>query len=261
MNMEHEAIGEVSGLVRDAGSILFITGAGISADSGLPTYRGVGGLYDDQQTEEGMSIEEALSGMTFLARPDITWKYLWQIGSACHGARPNAAHRIIVSIEKEKPDSWVLTQNVDGLHKTAGSQNLIEVHGNAFRLFCCDCQASFDADDTLEGYSGRHPLPPRCTVCNGVIRPDVVLFGEMLPFGAVDLMGKLHEKHFGLVISIGTSGVFQYIIEPVVTAKNRGIPTVEINPTDTPVSHVFEHRIRLGAAEAMERIWGRLTSK
>ena len=111
-----EAAAELAGARR----ILFITGAGLSADSGLPTYRGLGGLYHDRLTEEGLTIEQALSGRTLSQRPDITWKYLAEIEANCRGAQPNAAHRLIAALEQEKDSVWVLTQNIDGLHRAAG---------------------------------------------------------------------------------------------------------------------------------------------
>ncbi|MCG8610351.1 MAG: NAD-dependent protein deacylase, partial [Pseudomonadales bacterium] len=119
---DKELINKVSELIAQSQRILFITGAGISAESGLPTYRGVGGLYDRNLTDEGYTIEEALSAQMMASRPDITWKYLWQIGSACRQAKPNRAHEVIAALEKRKPESWVLTQNVDGYHRTAGSE-------------------------------------------------------------------------------------------------------------------------------------------
>ncbi|WP_287366002.1 Sir2 family NAD-dependent protein deacetylase, partial [Thauera sp.] len=117
----------VASLLGRARRILFITGAGISADSGLPTYRGIGGLYHDRLTAEGLTIEEALSGEMMALRPDIAWRYIAEIEANCRGARPNAAHRLIAALEQEKPMVCVLTQNVDGLHADAGSRNLIEI--------------------------------------------------------------------------------------------------------------------------------------
>ncbi|MHB8899035.1 MAG: Sir2 family NAD-dependent protein deacetylase, partial [Thermoguttaceae bacterium] len=111
--MLDDTIRLVADLVRVSDRILFITGAGVSADSGLPTYRGVGGLYNRGETDDGVTIEEALSGPMLEVRPDLTWKYLWQIGEACRGALPNAAHRIMAELESEKAEVWVLTQNVD----------------------------------------------------------------------------------------------------------------------------------------------------
>lgn len=99
---EDAVICEVAKILCDARTVLFVTGAGVSADSGLPTYRGVSGLYDGKETEDGVRIEDALSGPMFARRPDLTWKYLWQIASSCAGAVPNAAHDIIAAIESEK---------------------------------------------------------------------------------------------------------------------------------------------------------------
>jgi NAD-dependent deacetylase len=245
----------VAVLIDEAERILFITGAGISADSGLPTYRGVGGLYQDQATTEGYSIEEALSNTMFAWRPDITWKYLWQIGAACHGARFNRAHEVIALLQQRKPNTVVLTQNIDGLHRAAGTTRLIEVHGHAFDLYCTRCHAEFSAAELIANYEIKPELPPRCSKCGGLVRPDVVLFGERLPERAVRGLIELSSMNLDLVIAIGTSSSFPYIIRPVVEASQRGIPTVEINPAETNISDIVTYRLQLGAAEAMEKIW------
>jgi NAD-dependent deacetylase len=128
-------------------------------------------------------------------------------------------------------------------------------------MFCCDCHTAYAAEELLEGYSGQPQLPPTCRMCNGVIRPDVVLFGEMLSAKVCTQLSDLSCMEFNLVMSIGTSGVFQYIIEPVVRAWRQGVPTVEVNPSETSVSQIVDYRVRLGAAEAMGRIWECLKSK
>jgi NAD-dependent deacetylase len=250
-----DEIAEVAELIDRAKRILFITGAGISADSGLPTYRGVGGLYEDDRTEEGYSIEEALSGPMLMERPDITWKYLWQIGAACHQAEPNEAHRIIASIQQRKQDSWVLTQNVDGLHRQAGSENLVEIHGYAFDLYCTSCSFETTADELIDGFSGDPVLPPICPKCRGVVRPTIVLFSEALPESEVNKLYRIEEAEIDLVITIGTTGQFPYIIGPVYGASAQDIPTVEINPTETEFSSLYSHQLRMGAAAAMSEIW------
>ena len=151
--MNPETLDAVARAVRDADSVLFVTGAGLSADSGLPTYRGVGGLYNDADTEHGLPIEVALSGQVFRQRPDISWKHIRDIEQACRGARPNAAHRFMAALEATKPRVWTLTQNVDGLHRAAGSQRLIEIHGRIGSLLCTAC------DWTDEVADCRHLLP------------------------------------------------------------------------------------------------------
>ena len=103
-----------------ARSLLFVTGAGMSADSGLPTYRGVGGLYECDETEDGYAIEEMLSGGMFRQRPELTWKYLRQIERGCRGARFNRGHAVIAEMERHFPRVWTLTQNVDGFHRPRG---------------------------------------------------------------------------------------------------------------------------------------------
>ena len=218
----------------------------------------MGGLYNDKHTEEGISIEEALSGEMMQQRPDITWKYLWEIGAACHKAKPNKAHEVIASIQKLKPDTWVLTQNIDGLHSATTTKNLIEIHGNAFSLHCIKCGKEKEYNELVSDFQHKPQLPPICSSCNGIIRPDVVLFGEILPANAIEKFYSLIDSNVDLVISIGTSGVFPYIVEPVRIANSHHKPTIEINPTDTDISHLFTYCIKMKAAEAMSKIWEKL---
>jgi len=246
---------EIALLLLSAQSALFITGAGISADSGLPTYRGVGGLYNDEHTDDGLAIEEALSGEVFAVRPDITWKYLAQIEENCRGARPNAAHLAIAELEKHLPRVMVFTQNVDGLHRQAGSSNVIEIHGNLQQLACTGCAF----EETVADLSG-HDMPPHCPACGSVLRPKVVLFGEALPEAAMERFLDGLEAGFDIIFTIGTSGVFPYIAEPVLWAARLGIPTVEINPVATRLSEIVEYHLPLGAAEAMQGLMRRLAN-
>lgn len=247
------ALDAVAAHLSTARSALFITGAGISADSGLPTYRGVGGLYNGVVTDEGLSIEEALSGEVFSLRPDITWKYLIQIERNCRGAQPNAAHKAIACLERNLDQVLVFTQNVDGLHRQAGSMGLIEIHGNLQALRCTGCKHEEPSPD----FAGRE-VPPRCPACGAVLRPKVVLFGEALPEAELDRFIEALQHGFDIVFSIGTSSVFPYITQPVVFAASAGIPTVEINPAATQLSELVDYYLPLGAAEAMTAILDRL---
>lgn len=243
----------VADCLESARRVLFITGAGISADSGLPTYRGIGGLYNDELTSEGLRIEEALSGEVFARWPALTWKYLAQIEQTCRNARPNAAHRAIAILERHLERVMVFTQNVDGLHRQAGSQDLVEIHGNLQQLICTRCMHA-EAQADLRGRS----LPPLCPVCGAVLRPEVVLFGEALPEEALQRFYEAEEEGFDMVFSIGTSSVFPYIVQPVLQALESGIPTVEINPQETAISDLVDYYLPLGAAQAMTGILARL---
>lgn len=248
-----DTLDEIAACLAQARRVLFITGAGISADSGLPTYRGVGGLYDSELTAEGLRIEDALSGEMFALRPDITWKYLLQIEENCRGAQPNAAHRAIALLERHLEQVIVFTQNVDGLHRAAGSADVIEIHGNIQALQCTECDHEEAAGDM-----SRREIPPLCPVCAAVLRPQVVLFGEALPEAELDRFYDAMEEGFDIVFSIGTSSVFPYIVQPIILAANAGISTVEINPARTQLSEIVDFYLPLGAADAMSRIISRL---
>ena len=231
-----------------ARSILFITGAGISADSGLPTYRGIGGLYESAQTEDDLPIETLLSGPMLRQRPDLVWKYLLQMESACRGRHCNAAHRFIAGVESWREDVWTLTQNVDGFHRQAGSRQLIEMHGDIHQLLCLRCGERQQVDS----YAGLD-LPPRCH-CGGTRRPEVVLFGEMLPSEQVDRYDRALSSQPDLVFSIGTTSVFPYIAAPVADTARRGGCVVEINPGESEVSALAQFRWRCGAATACQAL-------
>ncbi|PRQ09517.1 NAD-dependent deacylase [Enhygromyxa salina] len=241
-------------LLAPAQSILFITGAGISADSGLPTYRGVGGLYDADDTEEGLPIEVCLSGEMFRARPEVTWRYIRQIEQRCRGAQPNVAHQLIATLERRLERVVVLTQNVDGLHAAAGSDKLIAIHGDTQQLRCTACSWR----ERVTDYAALDPVLPRCPDCAAVIRPDVILFGEMLPTDAVDMLYRELDLGFDAVVSIGTSAVFPYISGPVHQARQARRPTIEINPGDTEISPLVDLHLRLGASAAMTGIYAAL---
>ncbi len=247
---EQDKITKVAKLLKKSNDILFITGAGISADSGLPTYRGVGGLYDGKATDDGIPVEMALAGDMLEKRPEVTWKYLAQIEARCRDARFNRAHEVIAEMDKYFRRIWVLTQNIDGFHHVAGSKNIIDIHGDMHKLLCSKCGWRAAVKD----YSNVQ-IPPHCPECNGPLRPDVVFFGELLPKEKLDTLMHELKKGFDIYFSVGTTSVFPYISEPVILAKSLGRPTVEINPTETEISHMVDIKISLGAAEAMERIW------
>lgn len=247
--MEEQVISEIARRLRDSRSILFVTGAGVSADSGLPTYRGIGGLYEQAETDDGIPIEAALSGAMFRRDPALTWKYIHQIESACRHAGPNRAHQVIAELERRFGRVWTLTQNVDGLHHAAGSQHIIDIHGDVHRLACTRCGHRW----RVTSYAGLD-IPPACPECASLVRPEVVLFGEMLPFDRTKLLQEQLLRGFDAVFSIGTTSVFPYIAEPVIDARRRGALTVEINPGVSEVSHLVDYRLRAGAATAMDAV-------
>jgi NAD-dependent deacetylase len=247
--VEEAQLTEIVRRLKQSRSVLFVTGAGVSADSGLPTYRGIGGLYEQAFTEEGLPIEAALSGAMFRRDPSITWRYIHQIESSCRGAGPNRAHRAMAELEDRFERVWVLTQNVDGLHHAAGSRQVIDIHGDVHSLMCTCCGHRW----RVASYAGLD-VPPSCPECDSLVRPEVVLFGEMLPLDRARTLERELVRGFDAVFSVGTTSVFPYIAEPVIDARRRGALTVEINPGTSEVSHIVDYRLRVEAAVAMDAI-------
>jgi NAD-dependent protein deacetylase/lipoamidase len=245
-----QQIKQVVEILSKAKNLLFITGAGVSAESGLPTYRGISGLYNNKETDEGVSIEEALSGPMFVQNPALTWKYLSQMELACRGKSYNRAHEVIALMEDHFERICVLTQNVDGFHHKAGSTNVVDIHGNLHDLLCLQC----DYQESVEDYE-NHQIPPTCPKCGCFLRPDVVLFGELLSPQKMQRLSMEFEKGFDAVFTIGTTSVFPYIAQPVVQAFFADIPTVEINPTQTDVSEYTRVKIEEKAVTTMNSIW------
>jgi len=262
-------------LLRDAKSVLFVTGAGVSAESGLPTYRGVSGLYNDGGSaleEDGMSIEECLSGSTYRSNPLLTWKYLLQIERACRGAKPSRAHTLLAAAEKHVSRVTIMTQNVDGLHDRAGSSDVLTLHGNLHSLLCSSCGTSQIVKSYAQFDDPKAEIPPICSKCGGSIRPAVVLFDEYLGDGTVrtyeeklgmsmmDLMWSWgaerprEERPYDVSISIGTSALFAYVNAAALSGKK----TVEINPCQTNLSNLVDVQVSAGATEALEFMFDRL---
>ena len=250
-----QKIARVARAIAQAERILIITGAGLSADSGLPTYRGLGGLYNGH-TAEGLPIEAALSGTMLQRDPALCWKYLAELGKACLGAQANAGHLAIAELQRLKPHCWLLTQNIDGYHRAAGSpvERLIEIHGELAPLFCQSCGAE---DGELAEHLTR-PLPPRCRQCGGILRPPVVLFEEMLPEAAIASLYAELGKGFELVLSVGTSASFPYIVEPVLRTRQTGGLTVEINPSRTDLSAAVDVHLQGRALDVLPRLLGHI---
>ena len=236
-----QALAEALSRVRSVGAI---TGAGISKESGIQTYRGKGGLYDDP--EQGDRTVEALSGSTLLVDPDRTWRAIAALARQAGRAWPSAGHRALVAIEGKVERFVLLTQNVDGLHHDAGNRNIIDIHGNVFDVRCMSC----GKPEHLEPERiAELQAAPRCPACGGVMRPDAILFGEMLPPEKVQRMTEeLCVSLPDLVLVAGTSAVFPYISEPVNLAARMGKLTVEINTEPTVLSEVVDFSLRGPAA-------------
>jgi NAD-dependent protein deacetylase/lipoamidase len=236
--------------LRSVRSVGAITGAGVSAESGIRTYRGAGGIYEDPA--EGERTVEALSGRTLAIDPDRTWRALAQLARQAHGAKPGPAHYALAAIEHRVERFVLLTQNVDGLHQAAGSRNVIDIHGSLESTFCPRCLMRRPLG---VGQLARLERAPRCPACEAPLRPDAVLFGERLPLDKVArIANELERDPPDLVLVAGTSALFPYIGGPVEAAARRGRITIEINPEPTELSAIVELTLRGGAGHWLPRI-------
>lgn len=209
--------------------VVVFTGAGVSAESGIPTFRGAGGLW------RNFRAEELATPGAFHRDPALVWEWYEWRRDLIRAARPNAAHEAIARLQ----EAVVVTQNVDGLHARAGAHDVVELHGSIFRVRCVDEQTVRDAPD-------RFPeLPPRCE-CGALLRPDVVWFGEMLPDDAV-VRSMSVIRGADLLLVIGTSGVVQPAASFV--HLSRGL-SIEINPQASEISAACDYVIARTAAEA-----------
>ncbi|BBM88876.1 NAD-dependent protein deacetylase [Spirochaetota bacterium] len=234
--------------------ILFITGAGISVASGLPTYRGVGGLYNETETADDLPIEEILSAHVMKDNPALAWKYLYEMENFLRSKQPNAAHKTIAKFEQFF-QTIVLTQNIDAFHRKAGSSAVVEIHGTMHKLVCTGATCDWEAEVRDFTHLPALPQLPLCSVCGKLIRPNVVLFGEALPKQALLVLHQHYGEPFDVVFSIGTTSYFPYIQAPVHRAKAARALTIEINPIPTIISDVFDYSLRIEADTFLVALW------
>ncbi len=215
--------------LREAENVAVLTGAGISAESGLATFReaqtGLWAKYDPHQ----LATPQA-----FRRNPQLVWEwYAWR-RSLAFEAEPNEGHFALAKMAGLVPDLTLITQNVDSLHQRAGSASVVELHGNISRIKCYSCTK------IAEDYDEMDNTPPRCTQCNGLLRPDVVWFGESLPQEALSAAFS-SARNCDLFFSIGTSGIVQPAASLPVEAIENGATTVEINLERTPISQYMDY--------------------
>ena len=224
------------------GPVAVLTGAGISAESGVPTFRGEAGLW------RNFRPEELATPQAFGQDPALVWDwYDWRrkLIGAC---APNAAHQTLAAMEAVLPDFTLITQNVDGLHQAAGNHNVLEIHGNIWRTRCTRCEGTFE--------DRRMPLPeipPRCSQCGGLLRPNVVWFGESLPQDVLEAAWAAAAR-CRLMLVIGTSAVVHPAASLPLAALRNGAYLVEVNPAETPLS-AHAHEILRGPAAEMLPAW------
>jgi NAD-dependent deacetylase len=232
-----------AGLLRAAGRVAVLTGAGVSAESGVPTFRDAGGLW------EGQRVEDVATPSAFARNPEVVWRFYNARRAALRTIRPNPGHHALAALEgRLGPDRFTLiTQNVDGLHRAAGSKHVLEVHGSLARVRCTGCGAVEDrADEALDDL-------PHCGACAALLRPDVVWFEEMLP---EDVWGQAvaAASLCRCFLVVGTSAVVYPAAGLIGMARARGCPVVEVNLKPTAVSHRVDVGLYGPSGEILPRL-------
>lgn len=220
-----------------------LTGSGISAESGVPTFRdaqtGLWARYDPQE----LATPEA-----FARDPELVWNwYAWR-RNLVEDARPNAGHRALADLERRAPDFSLVTQNVDGLHQEAGSSNVVELHGNIRRTRC-------PVEDITVETAETDQFPPLCPNCGSPLRPDVVWFGEALPAEGLRVASEA-ARSCDLLLSVGTSGLVYPAASLPYETLESGATVVEVNPDPTPLSALADFAVRGRAGEVLPRLVG-----
>jgi NAD-dependent deacetylase len=243
MNIDHNLVQ----LLRKSQRIVVLTGAGISKESGIPTFR-------EAQTGLWAQYEptELATPRAFQRNPKLIWEWYQWRRALVSQAKPNPGHTALVQMTQKTPRLTLITQNVDGLHQRAGSKNVVELHGNIMRTKC------FNHNHLVEDWLEDDNVPPSCPICGGMLRPDVVWFGENLPPKALE-MAIDAAQHADIFFSIGTSG----IVEPAASlphlARKAGAVLIEINPNQTPLT-AFADFILTGLAgtilpDLVSQVW------
>jgi NAD-dependent protein deacetylase/lipoamidase len=233
--------------VRKARHVVVLTGAGISAESGVPTFRdALTGLWARFQPEE-LATPDA-----FRRNPKLVWEWYAGRRALAQQVEPNAGHRALAVMEARVPHWTLVTQNVDGLHQRAGSAQVIELHGNILRVKC-------STEGVIVMDWPEHETPPRCVRCGSYLRPDVVWFGEMLPAAALRTASEA-ARICDVFLSIGTSGVVEPAASLPYEAREHGATLIEVNPEPTPLTRHATFQLSGPAGrilpELLHAVWG-----
>jgi NAD-dependent deacetylase len=238
---KHRAVAD---LIREKGHVVAFTGSGISVDSGIPTFRGGQGLWEKYDPMEYAHID------AFRRNPEKVWNMLREMAGVIFAAKPSPAHAALSELEKKGYLKAIITQNVDGLHQTAGNSNVIEYHGNHMRLVCPGCSTKIDF---TEAQARMLPYPV-CERCLSPLKPDVVFFGEPIPMLEM-VRANQEAKQCKVMLVMGTSGVVYPAADVPYLAHSSGAKVVEINMDLTPfTSSISDFFFKESASDVLPRI-------
>ncbi len=232
-----------------ARSMVVLTGAGISRESGVPTFRGSDGLWNQYRAED------LATWAAFEANPELVWRWYDYRRQLVAEAEPNPAHEALVSLERAYEDFALITQNTDGLHERAGSASPIELHGNIWRARCTREQTVIELPETP-----LTEIPPTCKSCGALLRPDVVWFGEPLPVEAYETSHQMASSCDAMLV-VGTSAAVRPAASLPLVAKHNGAVVVEINTGYTPISTLIDATLIGKAGEILPELVERILKR
>ncbi|MCC6804451.1 MAG: NAD-dependent deacylase [Anaerolineae bacterium] len=244
-NLIHQA----ADLIRNSQHLTALTGAGVSAESGIPTFRdALTGLWE-QYDPARLATRQA-----FADDPKLVWEFYEHRRDLIRSAQPNPAHRALAALETHYPAMQIITMNVDDLHERAGSRNVIRLHGRIEANRCsANCRGNPTPVDVSQIVWDRTSGPPPCPYCGKPVRPDVVWFGEVLPADALD---KAHDaaEHTDLMLVIGTSGVVRPASDLPALAKRHGAKIIEFNPVESEITPLADLWLPAPSGETLPRV-------
>lgn len=238
-----QALAPLRSIIRGRRPLTVLSGAGMSAESGVPTFRDEGGLWRERDPME-LATPEA-----FIRDPKLFWEFYQERRRNLDGVQPNPGHRALAAFEQVRGDTWTITQNVDALHRVAGTSNLIEMHGCLWELRCSVCRYR-EEDRDLD-----FDEPPHCPDCGGMLRPNVVLFGETYPPRMLTEIDELLHRG-GVLLVIGTSGQVAPAAFFAGMARSAGAYCVEINPSGTLIESDMNDLVRAPSGEVLPYLLG-----
>lgn len=243
VEVDESALARAAEMLRNAAHVTVLTGAGVSAESGVPTFRGAGGLW------EGHHVEEVATPEAFAADPALVWRFYNMRRTRLWSVRPNPGHFALAELERRWQTNAfaVCTQNIDGLHRAAGSRNVLELHGNLTRVRCTRC--SFHEEKSGEDL----PELPHCLRCQALLRPDIVWFHEMLPQDVWQEANRWAAKSECFLV-VGTSAVVYPAAGLVDVAQAAGAALVEINVEESAVSQRADVALRGKSGAILPRL-------
>lgn len=241
-----DAIKQAKELVAKSRKIIALTGAGISVDSGIPDFRSEGGLWERYDPHEYATVE------SFMRNPTKFWTMGRELAETILKAEPNSAHESLAKLEKDGKLIGVITQNIDNLHQAAGSERVVELHGNYLRAYCIECNAEY-VGETVHQSVVNGEIPPRCEKCNGVLKSEAILFGEPLPETAMSEAAELCRTT-DLILVIGTSlTIYPAAFLPQL-AKNSGAKVILVNLEGVNRDSVADIVIKGRATEVIPKL-------